>query len=25
MEEGSHAQSGIWTKENFEQYKTVKE
>lgn len=25
MEEGSHAQSGIWTKQNFEQYKTVKE
>ena len=25
MEEGSHAQSGVWTKQNFEQYKTVKE
>lgn len=25
MKEGSHAQSGIWTKQNFEQYKTVKE
>jgi len=25
MEEGSHAQSGVWTKKNFEQYKTVKE
>jgi hypothetical protein len=25
MEEGSHAQSGIWSKQNFEQYKTVKE
>lgn len=25
MKEGSHAQSGVWTKQNFEQYKTVKE
>lgn len=25
MKEGSHAQSGIWTKQNFEKYKTVKE
>lgn len=25
MQEGSHAQSGIWTQKNFEQYKTAKE
>lgn len=25
MKEGSHAQSGVWTKQNFEKYKTVKE